>query len=125
MDLCEIGQKIRDRRKRLGISQQELAETVGYTSKVAISRIEMGQMKVPIDKMITICGALQLNMAEFLDTYQPDQVVDKDKLMILDNITSLSAENQQKLIEYIRILKESELWQRRNGTDNDGGSASR
>lgn len=48
-----IGDRIRSRREELGLTQQELAERLGYKSKSAINKIEMGindvtQKKVPL-----------------------------------------------------------------------------
>lgn len=125
MDLIEVGKKIRERRTELGISQQELANAVGYSGKDMISRVESGKINIPMDKLMAICRVLRLNVSDFLDTY-PEKgrdyvITDKRMMIILENIQGLSAENLQKLSEYIQILKESELWHKQNGTANGGG----
>ena len=54
MDLIILGLRIKERRKRLGLSQQKLADMVGYRGKDMISRIENGQVNVPMDKVVEI-----------------------------------------------------------------------
>lgn len=57
--LKKIGNHIRARRIKLGITQQELAEKVGYTSNSTINKIENGAIDIPQSKLIDIADALQ------------------------------------------------------------------
>lgn len=41
--IFEMGQRIKSRREALGMSQQELAELVGYRSRSSINKIELGK----------------------------------------------------------------------------------
>ena len=41
--IFEMGQRIKSRREALGMSQQELAELVGYKSRSSINKIELGK----------------------------------------------------------------------------------
>jgi repressor LexA len=47
----ETGELIRMYRTRRGMTQQELAEKVGYKHKTAISKIEMGEVDLPQSKI--------------------------------------------------------------------------
>ena len=58
--------RIRQRRMDLGMSQEELAELVGYTGRSAIARIESGRNKVSISKIPTFAKALHTTEAYLL-----------------------------------------------------------
>ena len=60
MDLVILGLRIKERRKRLGLSQQKLADMVGYRGKDMISRVENGQMQHAADQVnITLLKTME------------------------------------------------------------------
>lgn len=113
--LIEIGSRIKKRRIEKGISQQELAEAVGYSTKGMISQIEAGKVNLPMDKAVAIADYLDMKTSELIQT--PTY---KANYELLDG---LSEENQRKVFEFIRFLKESEKWQKQSGMEKDGESA--
>ena len=130
MELKEIGGIIRNERKRLGMTQQELAEMVGYSSKVAICRIEAGTIHITMDKLAEIAAALRIPISAFFDTYERKSSSDPKVIAsrpdpLYEALSGLDEEDLQRVIQYIKIIKESKLWQRQNGTENDGESGSR
>ena len=64
--LVTIGQRIADERKRLGITQEELAHRVGYQTKSAINKIEMGLREVPQKKIAAFASALGLTPGQLM-----------------------------------------------------------
>jgi transcriptional regulator with XRE-family HTH domain len=50
----------------LGMSQEELAEAVGYTGRSAIARIESGRNKVSLDKIPLFAKALHTSEEQLL-----------------------------------------------------------
>lgn len=60
-----IGEKIRERRKALRLSQTELAQRCGFVSKTSISKIESGERPVPRDHIPALSAALGIPLAEF------------------------------------------------------------
>lgn len=54
---------IKRRREGLGMSQQELADKVGYTSRSSIAKIEAGERDIPQSKIIAFASALQTTPA--------------------------------------------------------------
>ena len=119
MDNKDIGEKIRNLRKKKGISQQELAEEVGYTSKVAISRIENGQINIPMDKMARIAKCLDVRVSDLL-TDKRDYIIG-NTLFTFDT-TKLSEEHQKELQRIAEVMERTELWQQQRGTEKDGVS---
>ena len=63
-----IGNRIKKRREELGMTQQELADRVGYAAKSSISLIESGRVQPPFDKVISIAQVLSCEPSELLGT---------------------------------------------------------
>lgn len=138
MELKEIGAKIRDRRKELGMSQQELADAVGYADRGLISRVEAGTVNLTMDKMIKIAEKLRVPIYYFFDTYDNKPVgTSYDKSygrnvrtikfehdIIYEAFRGLDEDEIKRVLEYARMIKESKLWQQQSGTERDGGSGS-
>ena len=72
MDTNMVASRVKQRRKELHISQEELAQRLGYDSYMPISRIELGQI-VNINNVDLI-----LNLAKALDTSYDYLVADTD-----------------------------------------------
>ena len=117
--LVELGGKIRYRRQQLNISQQELAEAVGYTSKGMISNIEAGKVNIPMDKLVMIAHCLAVKPSYVLSDEQAPM-----DMKLYEKITDLSDEEQKQVLAYINIIRRSNTWQQQNGTANDGDSES-
>lgn len=119
--LEELGTKIRERRQQLGISQQELAEAVGYTSKGMISRVEGGFINLPMDKLVLISHCLGVKPSYFIMDEKRPRLNNK----LIESLEELSDEEQKQVLAYINIIRRAGEWQQQNGTGKDGDSASR
>lgn len=64
--LYEIGQRIRQYRLNAGMSQQELALRVGYTSRSSINKVEAGKVDLSQSKITAFADALGTTPAELL-----------------------------------------------------------
>lgn len=51
---------IKNRRKELGLSQEELARLIGYTDRSSISKIEKGKVDLSIDTINAFAKALDI-----------------------------------------------------------------
>ena len=58
--------KIKDLREKLNMSQQELAELTGYTSRSSIAKIEKGEVNLPQSKISVFAKALKTSPAELM-----------------------------------------------------------
>ncbi len=65
--LKEIGQKIRDIRNDVAMSQSELAYEIG-TDKAYVSRIERGEVNIGILLLLKLCTALKVKSIDILGT---------------------------------------------------------
>lgn len=58
MVITNVGRNIAEARKRAGLTQEELAVKVGYKTKSAINKIEMGIRDLPQKKIAAFAQAL-------------------------------------------------------------------
>lgn len=117
--MSNLGQRIADLRKSLGMTQEELAHRIGYKSKSAINKIELGGRDLPQKKIADIARALGVSpayimgwldepeetgalAAEFL--LEPDLVAmapdflsldAADRAMVMNLVTSLAAKTKK------------------------------
>lgn len=80
-----IGKKIKEQRKRLKLTQFQLAEKVGLHEK-QISRIEAGYNHPTFDNFVKIIDVLNLGMSDFDFNQQSNHSPVRDELrFIIDN----------------------------------------
>lgn len=71
-----MGKNIRRRREQLGLTQKELAEMTGYTSKTSVTKIEQGKVDLTQSKIIAFSKALQCSVDDILEGTEIDILVD-------------------------------------------------
>lgn len=124
-----IGLKVKLLRQRKRMSQQELAELVGYTNKGMISQVESGKVNITMDKLSKLAHALNIPIYElmredlsFLEAPQRPAGVHAFSPNPLDG---LEPDDIKRVVEYINLLKGAKQWQNQNGTEKDGDTESR
>ena len=99
--MTDIGCRIKNRRKALGLSAEDIADIIGV-SPATIYRYESGDiMNVRIDKLTPIANALRTTEA-FLMGWTDDP----DRKAVSNFDDSLSS-NEQSLLECYRFLNDS------------------
>ena len=93
--LLVIGQRITDRRKKFGWTQEELAERGNLTPQF-VSYAESGKRAMRPENLLKISSALGVS-ADYLLT---GEIIDKDLLLLSDKLQELSA-SQLRIIENI------------------------
>ena len=53
-----VGQRIRERRKELGLSQEELGRRLGYKSRAAVSSVEKDKEELTLERVRKYADAL-------------------------------------------------------------------
>lgn len=70
-----LGSTIKRRRTELGMTQDELAEKLGYAGRTSIAKIEAGTVGVPAKKMVDFANVLNLTYSELIGwTYDENGV---------------------------------------------------
>ena len=91
----EIGEKIKRRRKELGISQEELAETLGVTYQ-QVQRYENGTNKLNVENIQAVADILSVPVSYFFEA--------EKTLMIAEKRATYSTA-ESKLLKYFRKIK--------------------
>jgi nitroreductase len=81
----EIGRKIKDIRQKRGMSQQEFAESLGYTSRSTICKIEDGEVEMSYEKLLKLINDYSLSFDELISTNKQakrpiNKRMDEDKI---------------------------------------------
>ena len=72
----EIGEKIKEKREKMNLSQEQLAEKLGYKSKTSIHKVEQGMTDLPQSKIIEFAKALNTSPA-YLMGWIDEKIEDK------------------------------------------------
>ena len=103
INYSEIGNKIKQKRRELGYSQEELAEICGISASY-IGHIERGSKKMSIPIAVSIAHALQLSLDYFLDA--SDEA--NDTLLSVQSLLKQGTPSQaDTLLKTIKILSEN------------------
>lgn len=75
-----IGDRIKARRKELGMTQDELARIMGFDGKSNISLIEHGRIEVSVSKLVILANALNTNVNYLLGIPSEESSVKHEEL---------------------------------------------
>lgn len=95
LKLVEIRNRIAERRKQLGLTQEALADKGDMTTQF-VSYAEAGKRAMRPENLLKISSALEVS-ADYLLT---GEIIDKDLLILSDKLRSLSP-SQLRIIESI------------------------
>lgn len=108
-----LGNQIRIARERKGLSQEELAEIVGYSDKTAICKIEKGVRDIPRKKVDVFATALGVSSA-FLEGYENSEMlqmmIQQEKPRpVLDNLytklSTLDDSDLARISDFVDFVK--------------------
>lgn len=66
-------ERIKQLREANGMTQDDLAQLMGYSSRSSINKIELGKTDIPVSKLIVLAKLLNTTPAAIIE---PDSVVD-------------------------------------------------
>jgi len=93
----DIGERLKKRRRELGISQEELAETLDVTYQ-QVQRYENGTNKLNVENIQLIAGVLSVPVSYFFDSDRAFTVAE-------ETAPYLPTE-ESKLLRYFRKIKD-------------------
>ena len=113
--LSKMGARIRQRREELGITQEDLAFSVGYKSRASINKIELGKTDIGQMMIIDIAETLHIptNYITDVDTPVNDILNCKlprllpDEQQLLSDYRNFNDEGQEKVRDYVTDLKDN------------------
>ncbi|MCL4476689.1 MAG: helix-turn-helix domain-containing protein [Nitrospirae bacterium] len=108
----EIGERIKKRRKELGISQERLAEILGVTYQ-QIQRYENGTNKLNVENVQIIAHALSVPILHFFESDETPAVAEKispysptppEEMRLLRHFRAIKDEGSKNLVIQIARL---------------------
>ena len=95
IDYAIIGERIRDERKRQGLTQEDLSDQIDV-SVVFMSRVERGETKINLNRLAQISAVLNLPLEKLIKgtSFQSENYLDDD----LYNIIIQCSPAKQRLI---------------------------
>ena len=107
-----IGDRIAQRRKALGMTQDELAKKVGYKSKAAVSKIETNVNDISQSQVVKFAEALDVSINYLMGWENPpdNQQTAQDERHVLVNelFDRLSEEDQRFAVDFLRKLSQNQ-----------------
>lgn len=106
-----FSQRVRQRRIELGMTQDELAKKMGYSSRSSINKIENGR-NVTQKIIVKLANVLQTTPSYLMGwdqsydtrTEQITHINSDECVSIYNKITQLDDDNKKKVKEYIDLL---------------------
>lgn len=102
-------ERIKSRREELGMTQEELAQKLGYKSRSSIQKIEKGENDIPQSKIKAFAVALNTTPEYLMGwTSSGNTAVGDDEEKLLNDYRSLDVSNRQTLFNMLAFLKSSQ-----------------
>ena len=99
-----IGNLIKQRRLELGMTQEELAHKLGYTSKSTINKIEMGKNGISQSKIVDFAKALDCSPYLFIESVPHKDHPSEAVLKYAELLSKLPKDKQDNVMQYIDFL---------------------
>jgi transcriptional regulator with XRE-family HTH domain len=108
--IMEVGERIKLRREELNMTQEELAQKVGYTSRSSIAKIESNANGMLQSKLNLFAEALQTTPSYLIGWEEIDEETEKKNDTIADIILKLRIDDE--LFKMVQALSELSSEQR-------------
>ena len=104
--MSKIGDKIKEVRIKNGLSQEQLAKELGYTSKSTITKLETGVNNISVDKLELFAQKFNVVIDELFDDFAKNEgltIIDKYKTERVELTVLCLIENGDKLLLQNRV----------------------
>ena len=104
-----IGERIRQRREELDMTQDELARAAGYKSRSSINKIEVDGRGLPQNKIVDIARALKVTPSYLMGWEDlPEASLIAEQELLLEKVMMLNSEHQEILKYFVDSLLEKQ-----------------
>lgn len=99
-----VGERIRRKRKQLGLTQEQLAESIERSQKYCAD-IERGSCGMSVDMMLRLCFALRMSPSTLLLGEALPSLDDADIIsQITTGLTECTEEQKENILQTIRLF---------------------
>lgn len=103
-DFATIGNKLFSFRKRMGMTQSEVAEAAGLSDRT-YADIERGTVNMRIETILRICDALHITPNEILTENEPNYVSKQNE--ILQRLDACSPKDKETALKLLSVYLQS------------------
>lgn len=105
MEICD---RIKYKRKQLGMTQTELAALTGYTNKSSIASVEAGKIDLPLSKVKIFAKALHTTPAYLLGWGEENARTSQEKRLIAYADMFSKVKDSDELLNILRSYESQE-----------------
>ena len=99
----DMPNRIRELRQELGLSQEALGNRIGVT-KVTISDLERGKMRLDVDYMRRIAHALDVELADLLPTSDNPGALSADERKLIDRLREATPDLREQVHKVADVI---------------------
>lgn len=103
-----IGQLIKQRRQELGLTQEELAQRLGYKHKSAVNKLEMNINDVNQTKLKRIAKALECSTTYFIEDVEHETPMPEQVMIYAEKLSKLPPSKLDNAMKYIDFLSKED-----------------
>ena len=95
-----LGQRIKNRRIELNMTQEELGKKVGYKSRTTVNKVELGICSLNESKIIAFAKALDTTPAYIMGWNEPTKQ-ENELINLILQLTDEETEELSNFVDYI------------------------
>ena len=107
-----VGQRIKQRRLELELSQEELAKRLGYKTRAAVCSVEKDKEDLTLDRIRKYAAALMCEpgyLAGWIDTpngtESPKTKLEQEAAELHERFEHLPADKRESFLKYLKFLE--------------------
>ncbi|MBI4822923.1 MAG: helix-turn-helix transcriptional regulator [Nitrospirae bacterium] len=101
----DSGRRIKELRKKAGLTQSQLAEMLGFKTPFYLSQLETGKREAGLSVLGKICNALGISISEFFKGQMP-KTISLRQSRIANLLEGVQEEKQKLIKKYIETVKD-------------------
>ena len=116
-----LGERVKMLRQKVGLTQEELAKEIGYSTKTSISKIENDILDINQSTTIALARALKTTPSVIMGWEEVEENVTiqntPQEEALLSNYRQLNADGQKKVDDYVGDLVKGGLYPAEEGEE--------
>ena len=98
--MYSLGQRIKNRRIELGLTQEELGKRVGYKSRTTVNKVELDISSLNESKIIAFAKALETTPAYIMGWQEPTKK-ENELISLIEQLTDEETEELSRFVDYL------------------------
>jgi transcriptional regulator with XRE-family HTH domain len=99
--MISLGQRIKNRRIELGLTQEELGKMVGYKSRTTVNKVELGISSLNESKILAFAKALNTTPAYIMGWNEPTTKEENELISLINQLNEEEIKELSNFVDYI------------------------